>query len=122
MLIYYDPKIISYDELVIVFFSSHDATTLDRQGPDEGSSYRSVAFYQNNAEKIIIEKTIQRLTEAKFFRNKIVTEVSKLDAFYRAEDYHQNYIEHHPENNYVSNVSIPRFNLFKRTYKGKLKE
>jgi peptide-methionine (S)-S-oxide reductase len=122
ILVYYDPKIISFDELVIVFFSSHDATTPNRQGPDAGSSYRSVAFYQNDVEKKIIEKTIQNLTEKKFFNNKIVTELSKLDTFYRAEDYHQDYIEHHPNNGYVINVSIPRFNLFRRTYKGKLKD
>lgn len=121
VLVYYDPKKISYEELVKVFFASHDPTTPNQQGPDKGSSYRSIAFYQNEAERAIIEKEIAVVNQSKRFKNKAVTEVLPLQKFFKAEDYHQNYIEHHPENGYVQNVSLPRFEAFKRVYKGKLK-
>lgn len=121
ILVYYDPTKISYSELVKVFFTSHDPTTPNQQGPDRGSSYRSAAFYQNEEEKAIIEKEIALVNQSKRFKNKVVTEVVPVQKFYKAEDYHQDYIEHHPESSYVQGVSMPRFELFKRTYKGKLK-
>ena len=122
VLVYYDPKKVSYEELVRVFFASHDPTTPNRQGPDKGSSYRSVAFYQNEAEKAVVEKEIGLVNQSKRFKNKVVTEVTPLKVFFKAEDYHQNYIHLHPEDPYVRGVSIPRFELFKKTYKGKLKQ
>jgi peptide-methionine (S)-S-oxide reductase len=121
VLVYYDPKIISYQELVKVFFASQNPTTPDQQGPDRGSSYRSIAFYQNDAEKSIIEAEINAVNLSKVYKNKVVTEVLPLGIFYKAEDYHQDYIEHNPDNPYVGNVSLPRFEKFKKTYKGKLK-
>jgi peptide-methionine (S)-S-oxide reductase len=121
ILVNYNPKIISYDELVDVFFASHDPTTIDQQGPDRGDSYRSIAFYRDANEKKIIENKIKKLTATKTFKNKIVTEVKPITDFYEAENYHQDYIEHNPGNPYVKGVSIPRYNLFKKTYKGKLK-
>jgi peptide-methionine (S)-S-oxide reductase len=121
VLVYYDPQIIGYDELVKVFFSSHDPTTPDQQGPDKGSSYRSIAFYQNISEKNAIQKQIETSNDSKFFINPIVTEVLLLSSFYRAEEYHQNYIQQNPNVSYVQNVSLPRFELFKKNYKGKLK-
>lgn len=121
ILVYYDPQKVSYQELVKVFFASHDPTTPNQQGPDRGSSYRSIAFYRNDTEKAIIEKEIELVNQSKRFKNKVVTEVMPLKVFFKAEDYHQNYILHHPENPYVRQVSIPRFELFKKTYKGKLK-
>ncbi len=121
VLVYYDPKKVSYSELVKVFFTSHDPTTLNRQGPDEGTPYRSVAFHQNAAEKAIIEQEIQAVNQSKRFKNKVVTEVKPLDKFYKAEEYHQDYVRQHPENPYVQHVSIPRFELFKQTYKGNFK-
>ena len=120
VMVYYDPKKISYDELVKVFFASQDPTTPDQQGPDRGSSYRSVAFYQNASEKAAIEAGIAAVNDSKRFRNKVVTEVTPLEKFYRAEEYHQDYIHLNPGNPYVQNVSLPRFELFKQTYKGKL--
>lgn len=120
VMVYYDPQKVSFDDLVQVFFSSHDPTTPDRQGPDRGSSYRSVAFYQTQAEKEAIETAIQTVNQSKRFKNKVVTEVTPLEKFYRAEEYHQNYIPLNPDNPYVQNVSLPRFELFKRAYKGKL--
>ena len=122
VMIYYDPKKVSYSELVKVFFSSQDPTTPDQQGPDKGSSYRSIAFYQNPEEKAIIEQEIVAVNASKRFRNKVVTEVLPIQKFWKAEDYHQNYINTHPENGYVGAVSLPRFEAFKRVYKGKLKK
>ncbi len=121
ILVQYDPKIISFEELVNVFFTSHDPTTIDQQGPDRGDSYRSIAFYRNAIEKAIIENKIKKLTASKTFKNKIITEIKPITDFYEAESYHQDYIEHNPGNPYVKGVSIPRYNLFKKTYKGKLK-
>lgn len=121
VLVYYDPQKVSYQELVKVFFASHDPTTPNQQGPDRGSSYRSIAFYQNEAEKAIIEKEIEAVNQSKRFKSKVVTEVMPLKVFFKAEDYHQNYIHLHPQDPYVRGVSLPRFELFKKTYKGKLK-
>jgi peptide-methionine (S)-S-oxide reductase len=121
VLVYYDPQKVSYQELVKVFFASHDPTTPNQQGPDRGSSYRSIAFYQTEAEKAIIEKELELVNQSKRFKNQVVTEVLPLKVFFKAEDYHQNYIQLHPQDPYVRGVSIPRFELFKKTYKGKLK-
>jgi peptide-methionine (S)-S-oxide reductase len=119
VLVYYDPKVISYEELVRVFFSSHDPTTPDRQGPDVGSSYRSILFYRTPAEKAIAENVLKEFQSS--FSSPIVTEIKELKEFYRAEEYHQNYIEHNANSPYVRGVSIPRFEKFKKTYRGKLK-
>jgi peptide-methionine (S)-S-oxide reductase len=119
VLVYYDPKKTSYEELLKVFFTSQDPTTPDQQGPDRGNSYRSIIFYKTPEEKGLAEKAKKDF--AKSFKDPIVSEIKPLTDFYRAEGYHQNYIEHNPGNSYVRNVSIPRFELFRRTYKGKLK-
>ena len=119
VMVYYDPKVIGYAELLKVFFTSQDPTTQDRQGPDQGNSYRSIIFYKTQEEKTLAEQA--KTDFAKSFKNPIVSEIKLLTGFYKAEGYHQNYIEHNPNNSYVRGVSIPRFELFKRTYKGKLK-
>jgi peptide-methionine (S)-S-oxide reductase len=119
ILVYYDPQVISYQELAKVFFTSHDPTTKDQQGPDRGNSYRSIIFYKTGEEKGFAEQAKKDF--AKSFKNPIITEIKELKEFYKAEGYHQNYIEHNPYSSYVLGVSIPRFELFKRTYKGKLK-
>ena len=121
VLVYYDPKVISYSELCKVFFASHDATTPDQQGPDRGSSYRSILFYTGPTEKSAAQPAVKDITNSGRFRKSIVTELKPLTEFYRAEEYHQDYIEHNPNQGYVRAVSIPRFELFKKTYKGKLK-
>jgi peptide-methionine (S)-S-oxide reductase len=120
ILVYYDPKLISYEELTNVFFTSHDPTTPNQQGPDKGSSYRSILFYNTPTEKSIAENAVQNF--GKSFSRPIVTEIKKLSTFYRAEGYHQDYIHHNPKSPYVLGVSIPRYEKFKRTYKGKLKD
>lgn len=119
--VYYDPAKISYQDLVKAFFASHDPTTLNRQGNDAGSQYRSAAFYTNDTEKKIIEAEIKKITDEKKYNDKIVTEVMPLKKFYTAEAYHQEYISRHPENPYVQNVSIPDFQHFKATFKGNFK-
>ncbi len=119
VLVYYDPSKISFAELMNVFFASQDPTTPEQQGPDRGNSYRSIAFYSTPEEKVAAEKAKKEW--ASHFKNPIVSEIKPLDAFYRAEGYHQDYIEHHPDVSYVRGVSVPRYNQFLKTYKGKLK-
>jgi peptide-methionine (S)-S-oxide reductase len=121
ILVYYEPNVITYTELTQVFFASHDPTTPDRQGPDVGSSYRSILFYLTPTEKEIAETSLKTFSSSEMFGDSIVTEIKELKEFYRAEEYHQDYILVNPDNPYVRNVSIPRFELFKKTYKGKLK-
>ena len=120
--VYYDPSVISYETLVKAFFASQDPTTLNKQGNDVGTEYRSIAFYRNEKEKAIIESEIKRLTDAHKYGGKIVTEVKAFNVFYPAEDYHQEYISLHPNNPYVQHVSIPEFIKFKREFKGKFKQ
>ena len=119
--VYYDPSKISYETLVAVFFASQDPTTLNRQGNDAGTEYRSIAFYRNEKEKEIILAEINRITASKKYKNKIVTEVIPFTKFYSAEAYHQEYISNNPGNPYVQNVSIPDFQKFKKEFKGNFK-
>lgn len=119
--VYYDPQKISYATLVDAFFASQDPTELNRQGNDEGTQYRSAAFYSNDNEKKILETAIQQLTASKKYTDKIVTEVVPFTKFYPAEDYHQEYIAHNPDNPYVQHVSIPDFIKFKNSFKGNFK-
>ena len=119
--VYYDPAKISFETLVAAFFASHDPTTLNRQGPDIGSQYRSIAFYRTEREKQIIEAEIKRLVDTKKIKNKIVTEIAAFTKFYPAEEYHQEYIVNHPGNSYVQHVSIPDFVRFKNEFKGNFK-
>ena len=119
--VYYDPAKIKYETLVSALFSSMDPTQLNKQGNDEGSQYRSVAFYRNEKEKQIIEAEIRRLTESKKYNHSIVTQIVPFTKFYPAEDYHQEYILNHPENGYVKNVSIPDFLEFKKEFNGNFK-
>lgn len=117
----YDPNQISFSKLVEVFFASHDPTTLNKQGPDIGPHYRSIAFYETNEEKIIIEKEIKRLLDNKIY-DLIVTEVKNFEIFYLAESYHQDYKIKNPNNPYIWNVSVPRIEKFKSNYSDLLKK
>ncbi|HTI92517.1 MAG TPA: peptide-methionine (S)-S-oxide reductase MsrA [Puia sp.] len=114
--VFYDPSKISYATLVSAFFASMDPTELNRQGPDEGTQYRSAVFYRTDDEKKIIDEEIAR--DSKKYRSKIVTQVLPYTNFYPAESYHQEYIKNHPENPYVEHVSIPDWLEFKKTFKG----
>ncbi|MBC2839987.1 peptide-methionine (S)-S-oxide reductase MsrA [Robiginitalea sp. SC105] len=120
--VYYDPKVVSFFELVQVFFGSHNPTTLNRQGPDRGAQYRSIAFYENETERKIITAYMKALEDNKVYNQPIVTEVSPLKTFYKAEEYHQDYERKHPDNPYIQNVSIPRLNRFKANFQEYLKE
>ena len=119
--VYYDPSKISFATLVDAFFASVDPTELNRQGPDEGTQYRSIAFYRNDQEKKTIEEAISRLTASRKYTAAIVTQVEPFKVFYPAEDYHQEYIKNHPGNPYVQRVSIPDFIYFKNSFKGNFK-
>lgn len=113
--VYYDPEEVSFETLVVVFFGSHNPTTVNGQHPDYGTQYRSIAFYNTLEEKAVIEKVLNTLNK-KIYKGKIATEVKKLEKFYKAEEYHQNYERLNPNNPYVRNVSIPRLNRFKKKF------
>lgn len=121
--VYYDSTVVDFPTLVKVFFGSHDPTTLNRQGPDRGTQYRSIAFYDNWAEKEIIEDYIEQLeSSGEYDPGAIVTEVSKFVRFWEAEEYHQDYERRNPNNPYVRSVSIPRLRRFQAKYPELLKE
>ncbi|MEH6680920.1 MAG: peptide-methionine (S)-S-oxide reductase MsrA [Sediminicola sp.] len=119
--VYYDPKVVSFATLVTVFFGSHDPTTLNRQGPDHGAQYRSIAFYKNDQEKKIITDHIAQLQAKKTYPNPIVTQVVPFSKFYDAEDYHQDYEKNNPNNPYVLGVSVPRLKRFQKKFPELLK-
>ncbi|SIQ39974.1 peptide-methionine (S)-S-oxide reductase MsrA [Maribacter ulvicola] len=121
--VYYDANEISFTQLVQVFFGSHDPTQLNRQGPDRGRQYRSIAFYKTDEQKQIIERYMQALTDNKVYDNDpITTEVVPYTVFYKAESYHQDYEKNNPNNSYIRNVSIPRLNRFKENFGDYLKK
>lgn len=120
--VYYDPSVISYSDLLDAFFAGHDPTTLNRQGPDVGRDYRSVAFYRTPAEKQAIEAAIRRTNASKHYKNPVVTEVLPLKEFYPAENYHQNYCKLHPNQPYIQSVSLPKVEKLRKAMKGKLKK
>jgi len=120
--VFYDPDVVSYETLLEVFFGSHDPTTLNQQGPDRGTQYRSAIFYKNDEEKKAAEKYIAQLTAENAFDGEITTTLEPLDKFYDAEDYHQNYEERNPNQPYVRSVSIPRLNRFKARFPQLLKK
>jgi len=98
----YDPSQVSYGKLLQIFFSvAHDPTQLNRQGPDHGTQYRSAIFFRNAQQEQVADSYIKQLTAAKTFSRPIVTQVAKLKGFYQAEDYHQDYLEHHPNQLYI---------------------
>lgn len=105
----FDPKLVSYAQLLQIYFSvAHDPTQLNRQYPDVGPQYRSAVFYRNEAQKQVVQGYIAELDQAQAFRKKIVTEVSPLQAFYPAENYHQNYATLHPESGYIARFDLPK--------------
>jgi peptide-methionine (S)-S-oxide reductase len=115
--IVYDPSQVTYGELLRVFFSvAHDPTELNRQGPDEGTQYRSVIFYTNDEQKHIAEAYIAQLDQDKVFRHRIVTQVVPLQAFYPAEAYHQNYAALHPDQPYIFFNDAPKVEHLKKEF------
>ncbi|MDH7603571.1 MAG: peptide-methionine (S)-S-oxide reductase MsrA [Melioribacter sp.] len=118
----FDPSIISYKELLEIFFSTHDPTTLNRQGADVGTQYRSVIFYHNDEQRKIAEKLKEELNKSKIWENPIVTEISPFKNFYKAEDYHQNYYNNNSYQPYCSFVISPKLEKLKKYFKNKLKK
>jgi peptide-methionine (S)-S-oxide reductase len=115
--VYYDSSLIDYPTLLKVFFASQDPTQVNGQGPDIGSSYRSIAFYRNAQEKKEIEDYIALLNASGKYDKPIATQVVPFTVFWKAEDYHQDYIQHHPNDNpYVTNESIPRIKRFQKQF------
>ena len=113
----YDPAIVSYATLMRVFFSvAHDATQLNRQGPDVGTQYRSAIFFRNEAQKKEAEAYIAQLTKARFYRAPIVTEVAPLDRFHPAEEYHQDYMARHPNDPYIVYHDRPKVENLRRGF------
>jgi len=113
----YDPSQISYGQLLRVFFSvAHDPTQLNRQGPDVGTQYRSVIFYADPDQKRIAQAYIDQLSSAKVFAQPIVTQLTPLNAFYRAEDYHQDYLARHPESMYIVINDLPKLNHLRQEF------
>jgi peptide-methionine (S)-S-oxide reductase len=115
----YDPTIVSFSTLLEVYFGSQDVTQIDGQGPDNGSQYRSIIFYQNQDQKDAIINKIKQLT--KELNVNIAAEVYPFLKFWKGEDYHQNYERLHPNNSYIRNISIPRLRKFQRKFKDLLK-
>jgi len=114
--VYYDPKEISFETLVKVYFAGQDPTQVNGQGPDHGTQYRSIAFYRTSEEKTIIDNQIKTLTASGKYNKPIATQVMQYSKFWQAEDYHQNYIEHNPNSSYVQYVSIPEIKDFQKQY------
>lgn len=119
----YDSEVITYRQLVEVFYGSHDPTQLNRQGPDKGPQYRSAIFYQNDEELAIAKEVKQQLeASGKFEKGAIVTKFTKYDKFYEAEEYHQGYYDAHPNNSYIYSVSRPKVEKFMKAFNYLLKE
>lgn len=120
--VFYDPKLISYETLVKVYFGSQNPTQVNGQGPDNGSAYRSIIFYRNAAEQKIAETQKQLLADSGKFSAPIAAEIVPFTVFYNAEDYHQNYERQHPENPYVQRISIPRLRKMEALFPELLKK
>ncbi|OGO02373.1 MAG: peptide-methionine (S)-S-oxide reductase [Chloroflexi bacterium RBG_13_52_14] len=117
----FDPRVISYKEILDVFFQIHDPTTLNRQGADVGTQYRSAIFYHNDEQKAIAEQMIKEINAAKVWKSPIVTEVKPFSAFYPAEDYHRDYFRQNSSQPYCQVVIAPKLAKFRKHYSHKLK-
>jgi peptide-methionine (S)-S-oxide reductase len=117
----FDPKVISYNEILDVFFTIHDPTTLNQQGNDVGTQYRSAIFYHSAEQKDAAEKVISELTSQKAFNSPIVTEIAPAQVFYVAENYHQEYFENNGEQPYCQFVVAPKVAKFRKKFAGRLK-
>ncbi len=117
----YDADILSLDELLLIFFKTHNPTTLNRQGNDIGTQYRSAIFYDNREQQQQAEAMIKRLTDEKVFDSPIVTEITQAAEFYPAEDYHQNYFNNNPNNLYCSAIIQPKLHKFAKEFTEKIK-
>lgn len=117
----YDPEQIGFKELLEVFWKTHDPTTLNRQGNDVGTQYRSVVFYHNDDQKELAEHYKNELEKSGAFNDPIITEIKPLNTFYKAEDYHQNYFNEHGNQPYCAIVIVPKLEKFKKVFSDKMK-
>ena len=117
----YDPDVVPFEKLLEVFFATHDPTTLNRQGPDFGTQYRSGIFYHNDEQKETAQKVIVKLNAAKVFPGRIVTEVTQASTFYPAEDYHQDYFSNNPSQPYCQAYAAPKVQKVKKVFKELIK-
>lgn len=120
--VYYDPKIVTYETLVKVYYGSHDPTTINGQHPDYGTQYRSMIFYQNESERKIAIDYKNSLEKSGIYSDPIATEIVPFEIFWKAEEYHQDFEKKNPNNSYVRNVSIPRLKKFQNAFQSLLKE
>ncbi|MCM5662209.1 peptide-methionine (S)-S-oxide reductase MsrA [Galbibacter mesophilus] len=116
----FNPEVVAYEDLLVIFMTTHDPTTLNRQGADMGSQYRSVIYYHSEEQKEIAEVVIEQI--APYFKNPIMTEVSKIGTFYEAEDYHQNYYRNNRQEGYCTVMIDPKLAKFRKMYAEKLKK
>jgi peptide-methionine (S)-S-oxide reductase len=119
--VFFDPSVISFREILEIFFATHDPTTLNRQGPDVGTQYRSVIFYHNEEQKTTAEKVIEELNKEEIWDAPIVTQVEPFKAFYNAETYHKDYYKKHPNQPYCQAVITPKLVKLQQRFLGKLK-
>lgn len=117
----FDPDVISYEDILYIFWRTHNPTTLNRQGADVGTQYRSVIFYHNETQKAIAEKSKQETDASKLWPDPIVTEIAPLAEFYEAEDYHQNYFRQNPQQPYCQVVIDPKLREFRQQFGQMLK-
>ena len=118
----FQPDVISYTELLEIFFKTHDPTTLNRQGSDRGTQYRSIIFYHHDEQRKLAQDIIQELNHAKIWDSPIVTEVEPLDVFYVAEDYHHDYFQNNGNQMYCQMVIVPKIGKLEQLFKSKLKK
>ena len=118
----YDPDLVSYDELLQIFWRTHDPTTLNRQGADVGPQYRSAVFYHDDHQRERAEYYKKKMDESGIFDDPIVTEISPMEAFYEAEEYHQNFFENNPDQGYCQLVIRPKLDKFKKLFEDKLRD
>ena len=112
----FDPSQVSYNQLLTIFFSVHDPTEKNRQGPDVGTQYRTAIFYTNDVQKQQATDLIDRINNAKIFSKPVVTEVSPIDNFYEAEAYHQHYLDNHPTDPYIVYNDLPKIDVLKKKF------
>ena len=112
----FDPDVLTYQKILEIFFAIHDPTTLNRQGNDIGSQYRSVIYAHDQEQRMIAQNIIEQLTQENIFDQPIVTELADLPIYYRAEDYHQNYFNNHPDQGYCAFVVSPKVSKFRKQF------
>jgi peptide-methionine (S)-S-oxide reductase len=118
----FNPQVISFEKILEIFFKTHNPTTLNRQGADVGTQYRSAIFYHSDEQKRIAEEVKEMLSKANVWSDPIVTEITKFSSFYKAEDYHQNYLENNQKQPYCQMVILPKIDKFEKLFKDYMKE